>query len=155
MHTVFWLENMKGRMRSLGRPRHKWEDNIGKDLREIGWEDVDWMHLVQDRDQWRALMITVLKFRFPYKAGNFLISWVPIGLQEGFRSVQLVVIPLGRQISINFRGNRFRDLYWNEPCWSEKKASWSEILEMRLKKTKIQHNRNESKWDSDNRVTET
>jgi hypothetical protein len=35
----------------LGRPRHRWEDNIRRDLREIGWESVEWMHLVQDRDQ--------------------------------------------------------------------------------------------------------
>jgi len=31
--------------RSLGRPRHRWEDNIGIDFREIGWEGVDWMHV--------------------------------------------------------------------------------------------------------------
>jgi hypothetical protein len=35
------------------------------DLREIGWEDVDWMHLVQDRDQWRAVVNKVLNFRVP------------------------------------------------------------------------------------------
>jgi hypothetical protein len=32
------------------RPRHRWEDNIRIDLRKIGWEDVDWIHLAQDRD---------------------------------------------------------------------------------------------------------
>jgi hypothetical protein len=31
--------------RLLRRPRHRWEDNIGMDLREIGWEGVNWMHL--------------------------------------------------------------------------------------------------------------
>jgi len=36
--------------RPLGRPRRRWEDNIRKDLKEIGWEVVDWMHLAQDRD---------------------------------------------------------------------------------------------------------
>jgi hypothetical protein len=35
----------------LGRPRHRWEDNIRMYLREIGWEVVDWMHLAQDRDR--------------------------------------------------------------------------------------------------------
>jgi hypothetical protein len=35
----------------LGRPRHRWEDNIKMDLREIGWEDVDLMQLAQDMDQ--------------------------------------------------------------------------------------------------------
>jgi hypothetical protein len=38
--------------RPLGIPRRRWEDNIGTDLREIGWKDVDWMHLAEDRDQW-------------------------------------------------------------------------------------------------------
>jgi hypothetical protein len=35
----------------FGRPRHRWEDNIRMDLREIGWEVADWIHLVQDADQ--------------------------------------------------------------------------------------------------------
>jgi len=35
----------------LGSPRHRGEDNIKMDLREIGWEDVDWIHLAQERDQ--------------------------------------------------------------------------------------------------------
>jgi hypothetical protein len=42
--------------RSLGRPRRRWEDNIKTDLREIGWGGIDWIHLTQDRDQWRALV---------------------------------------------------------------------------------------------------
>jgi hypothetical protein len=37
--------------RPLGRCRHRWEDNIRMDLREIGWEVVDWIHLAQGRDQ--------------------------------------------------------------------------------------------------------
>jgi hypothetical protein len=37
--------------RSLRRPRCRWEDNIKMDLREIGLEGVDWIHLAQDRDQ--------------------------------------------------------------------------------------------------------
>jgi hypothetical protein len=42
------------------------------DLREGGWEVVDWIHLAQDRDQWRAIMSTVMNLRVPQKAGNFL-----------------------------------------------------------------------------------
>jgi len=41
-----------GGERSLGRPRGGEEDNIRMDLIEIGWEDVDWMHLAEDRGQW-------------------------------------------------------------------------------------------------------
>jgi hypothetical protein len=45
------------RMRPLARPRHSWEV-VRMDLREIGRKDVDWMHLTQDRDQWRVLVNT-------------------------------------------------------------------------------------------------
>jgi hypothetical protein len=41
--------------RSLGTSRHRWEDNIRMDHREIGWKVVDWIHLAQDRDQWQHL----------------------------------------------------------------------------------------------------
>jgi hypothetical protein len=36
--------------RSLARLRRRWEDNVRMDLREVGWEDVSWMHLAQGRD---------------------------------------------------------------------------------------------------------
>jgi len=48
------------RKRPFGRPRRRWEDNIRMDRREIGWEVVDWMHLALDREQWRALVNTVM-----------------------------------------------------------------------------------------------
>jgi hypothetical protein len=44
--------------RPLGRPRSRWVDNIRVNLREVGWEGVDWMHLTQVRDQWLVLMNT-------------------------------------------------------------------------------------------------
>ena len=50
--------------RPLGKPRHRWEDNIKKDLREVGGGGY-WMELAQDRDRWRALVNTVMKFRVP------------------------------------------------------------------------------------------
>jgi hypothetical protein len=52
-------------MRSIGRPRRRWLDNIKLDLREIGWDGMDWIELVQDRDQWRALVNTVMNRRVP------------------------------------------------------------------------------------------
>jgi hypothetical protein len=55
------------------RPRHSWEHNVRMDLREIGWEGLEWMHLAQDRDQWQAVVNTVMKLQVPKKAGNFLI----------------------------------------------------------------------------------
>jgi predicted membrane protein len=39
--------------RQLGTPRRRWVDNIKMDLREMGWDDVDWIDMAQDRDQWR------------------------------------------------------------------------------------------------------
>jgi hypothetical protein len=41
------------------------EDNIKMHLREIGWDCMDWINLAQDRDQWRALVNTVLNLRVP------------------------------------------------------------------------------------------
>jgi hypothetical protein len=49
----------------LERPRHRWEDNIKLDPREIGWDGVDWIDMAQDRDQWRALLNTVLNLQGP------------------------------------------------------------------------------------------
>jgi hypothetical protein len=51
--------------RPLGRPRSRWVDNIIIDLREIGWDGVDWIELAQDKDQWRALVNTVINLRVP------------------------------------------------------------------------------------------
>jgi hypothetical protein len=55
MHTIFWFENLKGRDHSIDL-RHRQEDNIRMNLSETGWKGVDWMHLVQDRDQWQTLV---------------------------------------------------------------------------------------------------
>jgi hypothetical protein len=51
--------------RPLGRPRRRWDDNIKMDLREMGWGGVDWIDLAQDRDQWSALVNTVMNLRVP------------------------------------------------------------------------------------------
>jgi hypothetical protein len=51
--------------RPLGRSRHRWEDKIKMDLREIGFGDVDWIHLSQNMDRWRALVNTVMNLRVP------------------------------------------------------------------------------------------
>ena len=50
--------------RPLGRPRRRWEDNIKMDIQEVGGGGY-WMELAQDRDRWRALVNTVMNFRFP------------------------------------------------------------------------------------------
>jgi hypothetical protein len=49
--------------RPLGRPRRIWEDGIKMDLRESGWGGVEWIHLAQDRDRWRAVVNAVMNLR--------------------------------------------------------------------------------------------
>ena len=46
--------------RPIGRPRHRWEDNIKMDLQEVGCRGVDWIDLAQDRDRWQSTVIEVL-----------------------------------------------------------------------------------------------
>jgi hypothetical protein len=50
--------------RPLGRPRHRWQDEIRMDLREIGVGGVDWIRLAQDRDRWRAVVSAVMNLWF-------------------------------------------------------------------------------------------
>jgi hypothetical protein len=59
------LVGMPERKRPLGRPRHRWVDNIKMDLREIGWDGIDCIDLAQNRDQWRALVRAVMNLRVP------------------------------------------------------------------------------------------
>ena len=49
----------------LGILRLKWEDNIKMDLQEVGYRDVNWIELAQDRDRWRALVNEVMNLRVP------------------------------------------------------------------------------------------
>jgi hypothetical protein len=49
--------------RPLGRQRRRWVDNIKTDLREIGWDDMDWTDMAHNRDQWRALVNMVMNLR--------------------------------------------------------------------------------------------
>jgi hypothetical protein len=51
--------------KSLGKLRRSWVDNIRMDLVEVGWGNVDWIGLAQDRNRWRALVNSVLNLRVP------------------------------------------------------------------------------------------
>jgi hypothetical protein len=64
MHTKFWLENLTGRDHRR-RTRHRWEDHIRIDLKEMGLEGMDWINLVQNRDQWQALAYTIMNIQVP------------------------------------------------------------------------------------------
>jgi hypothetical protein len=59
------LVEMSDGKRPLGRPRRRWVDDITVDLREIGWDGVEWIDMAEDRDQWRALVNTVLNLQVP------------------------------------------------------------------------------------------
>jgi hypothetical protein len=49
--------------RPLGRPKRRWEEWIRMDVREIDWGAVEWIHLAQDREPWRALVNAVMNLR--------------------------------------------------------------------------------------------
>jgi hypothetical protein len=71
MHPNFSSVNLN---RPFGRPRRRWEEHIIKDLRKKVWEVVEWIHLAQDMDKWRAVVKTILNFWGPEKARKFLTS---------------------------------------------------------------------------------
>jgi hypothetical protein len=62
------------RKRPLGRPRHRWVNNIKMHLRVIGGGVMNWIDLAQDRDQWRALVNPVMNLWVPYNVAKFLSS---------------------------------------------------------------------------------
>jgi hypothetical protein len=72
MYIGFWWESQKER--SLGRPRHRWEDNIKTDLREIGRSRTNCIYLAQDRDRWRAVVNMVMNVWVPKNVGKFFSS---------------------------------------------------------------------------------
>jgi hypothetical protein len=51
--------------RPLGRPRHRWEDNIKADLQQVGCGGMDWIELAQVRDRWRAIVNAVMNLPVP------------------------------------------------------------------------------------------
>ena len=64
MYTGFLVGKPEGK-RPLGRPRHRWEDNIKMDLQDVGCEGMDWTELAQDRDRCRPLVNAVVSLRVP------------------------------------------------------------------------------------------
>jgi hypothetical protein len=68
--------------RPLGRHRQRWEDYIKMDLRRIGRVNMDWIHLAQDREQWRALVKIVMNLRVLQNISNFLNSSANCGFSR-------------------------------------------------------------------------
>jgi hypothetical protein len=71
------------RKRSLGRARLRWVGSIKTDVREIGWDDMDWIDLAQDMDPWRALVNMIM---------NYIIFKHPVALYL-YTSVCISQIP--------------------------------------------------------------
>ena len=68
------MERPEGK-RPLGRPRHRWEDNIKMDLQKVRCGGMDWIELAQDRDRWQALANVLMNLRVPLNVGNGLTSY--------------------------------------------------------------------------------
>jgi hypothetical protein len=61
--TRFWLGGPK--VRELGRPGRRWEDNIKMDLSEMGMDGANWIQLARDRVRWRAFVNTLMNLQVP------------------------------------------------------------------------------------------
>ena len=75
---------------SLGRHKHRWENNIKMNFQEVIWSGLDWIDLDEDRDRWWALVNAVMNLQVPYLRE---ISWLAADLlasEEGLCSVGLV-----------------------------------------------------------------
>ena len=68
--------------RPLGRPRHRWEDNIKMYLQEVGGGCEDWMELAQDRDRWRTLVSTAMNLRVQKIRGISLLAAEPVSFSR-------------------------------------------------------------------------
>ncbi|KAJ4426748.1 hypothetical protein ANN_26547 [Periplaneta americana] len=86
--------------RPLGRPRRRWEDNIKMDLREVGYDDRDWINLAQDRDQWRAYVRAAMNLRVPQK---------PF-VSKGGRG-ECMVCKQGTYVSVTNKGGLYLEAY--------------------------------------------
>jgi len=59
------LVGIPGCKKPLGKPRHRWEQNIKMGLQEVGWVGMNWIDLAQDRDTWQVLVNTARNLRVP------------------------------------------------------------------------------------------
>ena len=98
--------------RALGRPTRRWGDNIKIDVHKVGCEGMDWIHLGQDKDGWRALVNAVMNLRAPYT--YLLTPWsrVLLGKLTGSAASQeiprifgtrrfITVLPSARHLSLS------------------------------------------------------
>jgi len=65
------------------RPRHMWEYNIKMNHQRLGWGDMEWFDLVQDRDRWWAPVNTMMKVWVPKSESNFFTTWKLVSFWKG------------------------------------------------------------------------
>jgi hypothetical protein len=65
VYSILQNDDKPERKGPFGRPRRRWEDNIKMVFQEVGCGSMDWMHLAQDRDTWRALVNAVMNLGVP------------------------------------------------------------------------------------------
>jgi hypothetical protein len=68
--------------KALGRPKRRWVDNIRMDLGEVGWNDVDWIGLALDRDNWRGLVNSMMNLRLQKNAQKLSNGFATGGLSN-------------------------------------------------------------------------
>jgi hypothetical protein len=76
--------------RPLEIPRRRWVDNIRMDLGEVGWGNVDWIGLAQDRNRWRVLVNSVMNFGFHKMLGNYRVASQLVASRVVLSSIELV-----------------------------------------------------------------
>jgi hypothetical protein len=79
------------RRRALVKSKDGWEDCIKINLKDVGYEVLCWIQLVQGRDQWRALVNTVMYIHVSYKAGSFLTAERQLASQGGLHIFCVIV----------------------------------------------------------------
>jgi hypothetical protein len=92
----------------LGRKRRRWADNIKIYLRMIGWGDMDWIDLSQDRHQWTAVVNTVMKLRVPKNIVKYLSSNTDNGYSRRAHLCGVSLTPLLREYHTIQRTLHFR-----------------------------------------------
>jgi hypothetical protein len=99
MVLVGWPEGK----RPLVRPRHRWEDNIKMDLKEIGIDWANWIRLAQDRIQWQTFVTTMMILRVPLR--NQVIFWQgewPLAFQRTSCTMEWVRVIVRIRVTMNW-----------------------------------------------------
>jgi hypothetical protein len=63
MRNIYILVRKSEGKRPFSRPMHRWEGNIRMDLKEIGWEGMDWVQLAQNKNKWQVVVNMVMNLR--------------------------------------------------------------------------------------------